>query len=297
MGEFLSLLSGLNFAASNVSTRRGVYFARESFSPLPISMAVGILMFLTAVIVSGTAGKLGLLSWWGIFALSAAGIIHFVFGRGFNYISLRLIGANRTSPLMATNVLFATGFAFLFLREAVTPIQAMGVSTVFLGLILIGSSGGGGTGEAKLARKDLVKGLAAGLACGLCYGISPLFVRVGVREIGSPYAGGLVSYLAAGLLVAFFLGKPGNRHCLARLPRPAFLPILIGGLTVGLAQVLRYMALDFTPVAIVTPLTATNSIFVPFLSWLVNRKMEAFSIRVLGGTAAAIGGVFLILRS
>lgn len=296
MGEFLSVLSGLSFAGSNVFTRRGVYFAKESFSPLPISMSIGIFLFLIIVLVSGNASRLALLSGWGIFALSAAGIIHFVIGRSLNYTSLRLIGANRTAPLMATNVLFAAAFALIFLEETLAPVHALGISAVFLGLVLIGTSSGAVSGE-KTDRKALLSGMAAGLGAGLCYGISPLFVRIGVREAGSPFAGGLVSYLAAGIVVALFLTRAQQRRCLARLPRPAVAPMLIGGVSVTAAQIFRYVALGFTPVNVVTPLTSTNNIFVPFLSYLVNRKMEAFSIRVLGGTLAVIIGVFAILLS
>ncbi|MBI4329826.1 MAG: EamA family transporter [Chloroflexi bacterium] len=295
MGEFLSLISGFSFAASNVYTRRGVYFSRESFSPLPISMGIGIFLFFISVLVSGGGFRLAGLSSWGVFTLSAAGIIHFVIGRGFNYTSLRLIGANRTQPLMATNVLFAVGFAMVFLGESVGPVQAFGVMAVFLGVVLVGTSSAAPMAGAKTDRRTLLKGMAAGLGSGICYGISPLFVRVGVREIGSPFAGGLVSYLAAGLVVLVFLMREEHRRWLLKLPRPAAWPMVIGGATVAAAQILRYAALSFSPVNVVTPLTSTNNIFVPFLSWLLNRKMEAFSVKVLAGTAAVVFGVSLIL--
>ncbi len=294
MGEILSLLSGVSYAGSNVFTRRGVHFARESFSPLPISVAIGVFFFFLAVLLSGSSGKLGLLSWWGFFALSAAGIIHFVIGRSFNYTSLRLIGANRTTPLMSTNVLFSTVLAIILLRETVVPVHALGIGSVFLGIVLIGTSSRGG-GEVRTTRKDLFKGIGAGLCSGLCYGISPLFVKVGVQEIGSPFAGGLVSYLAAALVVAFFLTRPQQRHCLTCLPRPAFTSMLIGGSSVGAAQIFRYTALSFAPVNIVAPLSSTNNLIVPFLSWIVNRKMETFSVKVFGGTAAVLTGISIIL--
>ncbi len=295
MGEFFSLLSGISYAGSNVFTRRGVYFSKETFSPLLISMTLGVFLFSLAVLISGTASNLKLVSGWGILALSAAGVIHFVVGRSLNYTSLRLIGANRAVPLMSANVLFATVFAVIFLRETLVPIHALGTSAIFLGLVLIGTSSGGTPGTDKMGRKDLFKGMAAGLAAGLCYGISPLFVTIGVREVGSPFAGGLVSYLAAGLVTAMFLARPQQRRCLASLPRPALVSMLIGGSSVTAAQVFRYVALGFTPVNVVAPLSSTNNLFVPFLSWLVNRKIEVFSARVLAGAAAMIAGVFIIL--
>lgn len=258
-------------------------------------MGIGIFLFLITVLVSGSASRIGLLSWWGVFALSAAGIIHFVIGRSCNYTSLRLIGANRTTPLMATNVLFAAAFALVFLNEPITPVHALGISSVFLGLVLIGASSGGTAAGGKAEKKTLFTGMAAGLGSGLCYGISPLFVSIGVREIGSPFAGGLVSYLAAGVTVMLLLVRFEQRRCLACLPRTAVGPMIIGGVAVGAAQIFRYVALGFTPVNVVTPLTATNNLFVPFLSFVVNRKIEIFSPKVLAGTVATVAGVFIVL--
>ncbi len=289
------MLSGVSYAGSNVFTRRAVHFAKESFSPLPVSIAIGIIVFLAAVIISGSGKAFGMLSWWGIFALSAAGIIHFVVGRSFNYAGLRLIGANRTTPLMSTNVLFSTGLAIVVLRETVTFLHALGIAAVFLGVLLIGTSSKEAGTEEKMPRKKMFKGVGAALASGLCYGISPLFVKVGITEIGSPFAGGLISYLAAGTVVVFFLARPDRRRCLACLPRPAVLSMLIGGSSVGAAQIFRYVALNFAPVAAVAPLSSTNNLIVPFLSYAVNRKMEVFSIKVLVGTAFVLTGITIIL--
>ncbi|MDZ4245796.1 MAG: EamA family transporter [Dehalococcoidia bacterium] len=296
MGEFFALISGFSFAASNVYTRRGVFFARESFSPLPISMSLGVIIFLAAVLISGDMNTLGLLSWKGIFFLSAAGIVHFVIGRSCNYNGLRRIGANRTAPLMATNVLFATFFGIIFLSEELALIRGLGILTVFIGLLFIGTSAERtATGE-KLSRSVFLKGTAFGMGSGICYGISPLLVKIGLREIGSPYAGGFVSYLAAGIIVLILLNRK-RVDDLKKLTRPAFMPMFIGGVAVTAAQIFRYVALAFAPINVVTPLTSTNNVFVPFLSYFINRKMETFSTKVLGGTVLVIAGVFAVLLS
>ncbi len=295
MGELLALLSGFSFATSNVYTRRGIYFAREAFSPLPISMGIGIILFLILIVINGDIDQLSLLSWIGILSFSAAGIVHFVIGRSLNYNSLRLIGANRAAPLLAANVLLATTFGMIFLHEHLSLLRALGICTIFLGLVLIGTSAERGSASSKIERRVLFKGMALGLGAGMCYGISPLFVKIGFREIGSPFAGGLVSYAAAGLIVLIFLAKEERRRGLGKLTKSAFFPMLVGGTTVALAQIFRYIALGFAPINVVAPLIATNNIYVPFLSFLVNRKMEVFSVKVLGGTAAVIVGVLAVL--
>lgn len=294
MGEILSMLSGLGYAGSNVFNRRGVFYARETFSALPISMGVGILFFLVATLATGSTGKLSSLSLIGILSLSGAGIVHFVIGRAFNYSSLHLIGANRTSPLLATNTIFAIAFGMVFLHETLTLFRALGVAITLFGVVLIGTSGRDTVKESELKRGDLYRGVAAGLLAGLCYGSSPLLIKFGLREIGSPLAGGLVSYIASGLVVIVFLNQR-HRAQLGNLNRLALGPILIGSISVTMAQIFRYLALAFTPISVVTPLISTSNVFVPFLSFAVNRRIEAFSIRVLGGTLAVVAGVFMVI--
>ncbi len=294
MGEILSVLSGLGYAGSNVFNRRGVFYARESFSALPISMGVGILLFFVVTLATGSLARLSSLSWLGILSLSGAGIVHFVIGRAFNYTSLHLIGANRTSPLLATNTVFAVAFGLIFLDETLTLFRAVGIAAILCGIVLIGTSGRDVSKEVELEKGVLYRGIAAGLLAGLCYGTSPLLIKLGLREIGSPLAGGFVSYIAAGLVVLMLLNQK-HRSQLGRLNRMALVPIMIGSVSVTLAQIFRYLALAFTPISIVTPLISTNNLFVPFLSFAVNRRLEVFSARVLGGSLAVIAGVFVIV--
>jgi len=295
VGEILSLLAGAAFGGSNVFTRRGVFHARESFSALPITIGVGIIIFLIALLVSGMAVRLALLSWVGIVSLGGAGILHFLIGRSFTYTSLRLIGANRTEPLLTSNMLFSIAFGLIFLHETLTALQTVGIAAIFLGVLLISMSSEGSVKGTKPGKGVILKGVAAGLLAGLCYGISTLFIKVGLREVGSGIAGGFVSHIAAGLAVAALVVGHENRARLWRLSRTAFIPMLIGGTALAVGQILRYVALGLVPINVVSPLTSTANLFVPVFSFMVNRKMEAFSAKVIGGTIAVIAGVYIIL--
>jgi drug/metabolite transporter (DMT)-like permease len=295
MGQILSLLSGMFFGGSNVFTRRGVFHAQESFSALPITVAIGTLLFFMTVLIAGDTGRLAYLSWIGILSLGGAGIVHFVIGRAFNYASLGLIGANRTEPLLATNILFAVAFGLIFLDESLTFLHAVGIGAVFLGVVLIGTSREGFGKGKTLTKATVLKGVGAGLLAGFCYGVSSLLIKVGFREAGSPLAGGLISHIAAALMVGFFLIDGEHRAQLSRLSGAAFISIAFGGTLLALGQIFRYLALGLVPINIVAPLTATANLFVPIFSFLINRKMEVFSAKVLGGSIAVIAGVYIIL--
>lgn len=295
MGEIVSLFSGIAFGSSNVFTRRGVFLARESFSPLPISIGIGLVILLAAMLVSGTSGFLARISWVAMLSLSGAGVLHFVVGRIFNYTSLRLIGANRAQPLIGANIIFAVVFGLIFLNETITAMRVAGVVAVCLGVVLIGTSAEGFAEGTKLEKAVLLKGIAAGLAAGLCYGISPLLIKIGLTESGSAFAGGFVSHAAAGLVVLVVLMSPRNRVQLARLNKAAFGSMLVGGTSLALGQVLRYVALGLVPINIAIPLASTDIIFVPILSFFLNRRIEIFSPKVLIGTLLVTLGMLAVL--
>ncbi len=295
MGELLSLASGVAFGSSNVLTRRGVFQARESFSPLPISIAIGILVMLVAVLIEGSAGRLAFLSLTGILALAGAGILHFVVGRAFNYTSLSLLGANRAQPLIGANILIAIAFGMIFLHETISLNQALGAIAVFSGVVIIGSSAEGFARGAKLTGPAKLKGIATALLAGLCYGTSPLLIKIGLREINSGVAGSLVSHLAAGLVIAAFLVSQRNRARLRKLDRQALGSMVAGGTSLALGQIMRYLALGLAPITVAIPLASTDNISVPIVSYLVNRKIEVFSPRVLGGTFMVVAGIYVIL--
>lgn len=73
--------------------------------------------------------------WFGLL-----GIINYVMGRQFNYISIRRIGVTRASPLFSSSPLFAMILAVSFLGESVNPAIVVGTLTIVGGLYLVVTS-------------------------------------------------------------------------------------------------------------------------------------------------------------
>ena len=62
----------------------------------------------------------------------------------------------------------------------------------------------------------------------------------------------------------------------------------------SLGQMFRYLALSYSPVSVVVPLTTTAVLFVFFFSFLLNRKTEVFTWWVFTGMVAIVAGSFLL---
>ncbi len=290
-GSIFALLAAACFSSSQVFARRGVSWTGESFSAVPVSISVGTLLFFLLVCFTDEWGRLWHLPWRGLALLGAAGILHFVIGRFFNYSCLRLVGANIGGALLTTNILYAAAFGVIFLVEPFTILLVSGILSIGVGVILVSYRTGGKATVIQAKGKGIIFGLLAGL----CYGASGLLIKMGMVDIDSPLTGAFISYVAAFLsIVAILLFRKEQRQELARLGRSSLCYLALAGLFVSLAQLFRYVALEYSPLSVVSPLMSTTGLFTLLFSFLLNRDIEVFTTRVILGVVATVLGAFLL---
>ena len=205
-----------------------------------------------------------------IAALSLAGILHFVWGRYCNYRAMRAIGTNLAAPVQQVNLIFTLAVAIWILGETLTPLRVLGIALILLGPGLTMREGNGQSGEtapdAAAAERIAVvesaapaterlaafkpryaEGYAFALLSATGYGLSPIFIRLGLedRGLGASMAGGLISYLAATAVMALVLLWPGQlRQAMAVKPEAAKWFTFSGCHGLRLADVLLHGAGD-----------------------------------------------------
>ncbi len=297
IGLVLALAAGFIYISSVTFVRKGVHRSGESYSPVPIALFVGTVVIGLVVLISDGFGQLASLSWLALAALVGAGVIHFILGRMLGYIGLRLIGANRTVPISASTVLIAVLLGVFLLGEPMTTALALAILLIMGGIILIGISGSAGTDKSDMPQGSMVKGVLVSLAAALCWGVTPILIKIGLREIGSPLLGAFVSYVAASIIIGVSLLFPVNNRKLRRLTRASLVPFLISAFATTAAQTLRFSAINYSPVSLVVPVLWANSLFIFPLSFLVNRKIEAFNPRIIIGAVAIVAGIFMIFQT
>jgi uncharacterized membrane protein len=156
-------------------------------------------------------------------------------------------------------------------------------------------------GETEGFQPLYVEGYLFAVLSGTGYGLSPIFVRLALRDTGLGVGGGLagafVSYVAATLFVSLFAFLPGQIAHVRKLD-PSTRNWFIGsGLTVMLSQMFRYLALSVAPVSVVQPIQRLSLVFRFFFSYLLNRDHEVFSSKVWISTAVALVGAILLSLS
>ncbi|MBI4186170.1 MAG: DMT family transporter [Chloroflexi bacterium] len=298
VGLLLAVLSGLFFSSAAILTRKGVYHSGESFTAIPISNFAGMALFGLTIVASGNAAQLTLVSWKGLGYLVAAGVVHFIIGRLLFYTSLRLIGANRTNPISSFNILITAMLGIVLLNEPLTGYLIPALILVTAGTVFISRTGGAGMGTQAIPKRSLVTGVLASLGAAICWGISPLLVKLGIQEVASPVIATFISYTAASVIAAAMLIHPANIRKLRHLGRNSLPYITAGGVATAIAQIVRYIALGLSPISLISPAnSAATVLFVPPLSFLVNRRLESFTAKIFLGTTSIIIGVLLLFLS
>lgn len=293
IGSIYALLSSMCFAAGHVFVRRGTHKAEESFTATVISVVVGTSLFAIILPISGEWDRLWSLSWQGFILLAAAGIIHFAVARYGLYSSIRLIGANKASAIMRANILFTVTFGIILFHENVTLLLVLGALGIMVGTTLVSFQREGKVFFTIPAKQ--VKGLLLALGASLLTSVSMLLVKQAMKEIGSPYAATFVSFFAACLvMVTTLLISRQRRANLFQLSRPSLIAFVLTGISVLGGQLFRYSALGHSPVSVVQPLIGTSVLFVLFLSFMMNRKIDVFTFRVFIGILIIVIGTFLI---
>jgi drug/metabolite transporter (DMT)-like permease len=298
-GLILALLASFIFAICAVVIRKASAIAGEAFTSMAYSVFVGLPYFVLVLTFTNRWNDLSGLTWLSFILLGAAGIIHLILGRGLTYRALRLVGANKTMPFVTANPIFTVILGIIFLSEQLTGFLAFGLLFILLGSGLVTFEKSSVATEKSSSRFSTdVKGLLAAIGGALCWGTTPVVVKLALNELGSPYAGSFVSYAVAFVVAIGLLAfSRQNRRQVFNIPfRQVLVPILIGAVLTSTGQLLAYLSLTYAPASMLAPLMATQGLFIFMLSFLVNRKIEVFTPKVIIGTLATVAGTVLIFQ-
>jgi drug/metabolite transporter (DMT)-like permease len=293
LGAFLAICSAATFGFNSATVRRGV-LSGSVFQAMAITVPIGVPLFLLAALVTGQLGGIVDFGWPGTGYLALAGILHFVWGRYWNYRAVKEMGANLAGGVNQLSLVAALAFAMILLDEKLTVLRVMGIALVFLGPLIMTSRRRrpkDGDGErTKAFQPNILAGYTAGCLATLGYGLSPTLVRAGLAETGLSLAGGALSYMAATLAFSLILFLPGRFVHVLRVDRGAAKWFTISGIFVFLAQMFRYLALAIAPVTVVAPIIRVSLVFRILLSTILNREHEVFDSRVVIGMVVSLLG-------
>ena len=298
LGALFAFLAALSFGITDATARRGV-ISGSPFEALLISIPVGVILFFFASLVTGQLFRVAELPLMSILLLCASGVVHFIWGRYWNFRTLQLLGSNLAAPVQQLGFIITLGLAILVLQESLSFSKVVGIILVLLGPLLVIKEAFNTQTQNLNFTPKFAQGYLAGFFSALGFGSSPILIRMALKDAPLGVSGGLIAYLAA--LVFLVLILTLQRRLISsfkNLNREAALWFSFAGVSVGFSQLFRYIALGLAPVVIVSSLVRLSLIFRILFSTLFNRKYELLSWLLIFGIAVSfIGGLVLVLAS
>lgn len=306
LGVLLAVLSAATFAVNNVVSRRGVVTGTPS-QGMALTIPIGFVFFLLLAAVSGEIVRLAYFPSAAFAWLVAFGLVHFVFGRYFNYQANQAAGVNLTAPVVQLQVVVALVLAVIILHEPCTALQMIGGVLILIGSFVtqrqppksravLAPSPIPDIAKAKpFAPRYLAGYLFASLAA-LGYGSSPILARFALAETGaaSGILGGLIAYAAALMFVAVAMLWRPTRQDVRSLKRENLRWFAWSGVFVALAQGFFFSAIAVAPIMIVMPILQLSLVFRLILSTWLNPDHEVFGWIVIMGAAISIVGALMV---
>ncbi len=302
VGVILGFGCAIAFSCSSIITRRGVLRTSSNYVA-NISILTGPVLSFLALGMTGELAHIGEFPAKAYVFLALSGIIHFAFGRTWAYKAIQLIGSNRANIVTSLSPVASITLAVIVLGETVNLLMLCGIicalSSPFITLwkektVDVAPLAGSVHGK-DVDRRTLMVGMLYGTGAAMFWGSSFIFIKLGLASGGTPIAGNMIAYLAASIAIIPSLVKRENIQEMISADRKSLKLALLVGLVTNVAQLLRYLALQYGSVILVTAAIRTTPLGILLLSFIFNRQYESFSRWVLLSNVLLIIGTIMIL--
>lgn len=293
-GALWALAAGAGFGLFQALNRRAVS-GMDVYVATFVQLLVSSIVLVAISLLTEDVGLVFAAPLTAILSFIAAGFLHFLIGWTFLNASQKRIGAARTSPLIATVPLFGAIVAVVTLAEFPTWLELIGIGIIVFGAYLVSRDGESPAGDTREKFSALVYSSWMGLAAAFVWGVSPIFIRLGLRDLPSPMLGVTIGVTASTIGYGIILLWQRERWFGIPITRDAWAFKLLAGLLVGLSTWMRWVALDLAPVAVVLALTMISSPLVILLSPMISGKhLERVTRMLWIGTVLILVGALLL---
>ncbi|PCR89282.1 DMT family transporter [Natrinema ejinorense] len=292
LGVLLATVAAVGFAGQFLCIRLGTDEGTVADAVLVVLLC-HVILVVPAAFVLHAPPYAALFTPLSAISFAAAGIAGMLVARVLMFTSIEALGASLTSPVIASNALFATVFAVVILEERLTAGHFAGIVLIVAGIAVVSWETAATTSPDQSLRETGAM-LVLPLAAAVCIGIEPIFVSIGLAE-GTPILPGL-GVMATTATIGFvgYLGWTGS---LATGPvrSSSTAWYVAGGVSTTVAFLAYFAALAVAPVVLVMPLLQLTPLLVVVLSVLfLPRQLERVTWRVTAAALVVVVGATLV---
>lgn len=289
-GITLATVAALAFAVYMLCVRLGTRDG-DVLGVMLVSLLVNVVVIVPLV---GVFHGLPTVTGQSLVAFAAAGLFGSLLARVVIMKSIETIGASRTSPVVASNVLFASAFAIVLFDERLTAVHFLGIVLIIVGVAVITWETSDDP-DVGISSREFGLSLTLPVLGAFLLGVEPIFVNLGLDGGSAVLPGvGIKAVAATTGFVLYLLAADGLRSDMLRWG-PGMQWYLGAGLTSTLGIVAYFAALEVAPVVLVVPLLQTSPLIVVLLSALfLPAHLERVSSRLVVGALVVVLGATLV---
>lgn len=229
-----------------------------------------------------------------ILAFAGAGLAGSFLARLLMTESIDAIGASRTAPVVASNVLFASLLAVLIFGEQISTLHLLGIVCIVAGVAAITWEMSRDS-HAPDSLRDLGLTLMLPIGAAVLIGVEPILVTIGLNEGTAVLPGVAIKGVAAttGFVSYLIITRALDRGMIRWSQNSKW--YVGAGVTSTVAITAYFAALSVAPVVIVVPLIQTAPLLVLVLSALfLPQRLERVTGRLVAGATIVVIGATLV---
>lgn len=286
-GVFYALVSGLLWGFGPLLLKQGMTLSNVSAATL-IEQYVSVLVLLVIAAVHGELSYLDFASksFW---AFAAAGVVGASFGKIFYYKGIDKVGASKSTSVKNSSPLLTVVLAVLLLGEELSFAAAAGSVLIVTGILVLSRVEVKGE-----ERPNRLSYFFYPLMAALCFGINPVFKKIGIEASSRPTLGAVITQTTA-LAVMLTAGRFLKiKPTWERIPTKSLLLFSLAGVTEALGSLFTFFALVYAPASLVSPIWRMSPLVTFILARFTLRGIEVVTLR--DGVAASfiVGGIFVL---
>jgi uncharacterized membrane protein len=289
-GIIYALMAGLFWGITPLLLKKGMTHSNVSTATLVQQSVIVLTVFIIAV---GQGEVLQLdIPLRAVWSFMAAGVVGGSIGKIFYNKAIERVGASKAVSIKNSDPIISVLFLALVLGEELTFPVAIGVALIVTGVLVIT--------RIQAREKDrpnrLVDFIYPLLAL-LCFGITPLFKKLGMVAAALPTLAAFITQSTA-LIVILTVGRLLNiRPKWERIPTKSLVCFVSGGITDALGSLFTFYSLIYAPAVVVSPIWRISPLIVFLLARFTLRGVEVVTLK--DGIAATfiVSGVLVLGRA
>lgn len=289
IGIFYALVSGTLWGIGPLLLKRGMTLSNVSTATL-IEQYVSVLVLLIIAAARDEIFQLNF-SGTGFWAFVAAGAVGASFGKIFYYKGIDKVGASKSTSVKNSSPILTVLLAVIVLGEELTFPVAVGSVLIVIGiLVLYRVEVKGEEGPSRVSY------FFYPLMAALCFGINPVFKKIGIDASSLPTLGAVISQSTA-LIVMLTVGRFLKiKPKWERIPTKSLILFSLSGVTEALGSLFTFFALVYAPASLVSPIWRMSPLVTFVLAHFTLRGIEVVTLR--DGLAASfiVGGILVLSR-